>query len=61
MSSSTWRAVTGPDGTVHGFEIDAHRKYRLLNGLDAVSYTLQFEDEMVAFETAYRKDAGWLY
>jgi 3-isopropylmalate/(R)-2-methylmalate dehydratase small subunit len=55
------QTVTGPDGSVYRFEIDPHRKHRLLNGLDAVSYTLQFEDEMIAFETAYRKHAGWLY
>lgn len=52
---------TAPDGTVHGFDIDPHRKYRLLNGLDAVDYTLQYENHMTAFERAYRRDASWLF
>lgn len=43
------------------FEIDQHRRYRLLNGLDAVTYTLGFEDEMTAFEARYRKEAPWLF
>ena len=50
-----------PDGTRHGFDVDPHRKFRLLNGLDAVSYTLQFESEMTAFEENYRRATGWLY
>ena len=52
---------TAPDGAVHGFDIDAHRKYRLLSGLDAVTYTLQFEDAMSEFETGYRRGASWLF
>ena len=55
------QTVTGPDKTNYGFEIDPHRKYRLLNGLDAVGYTKQFETEATAFETGYRKNASWLY
>ncbi len=52
---------TAPDGAAHGFDIDRHRKYRLLNGLDAVDYTLQYETDMTAFERAYRRDASWLF
>ncbi len=52
---------TAPDGSVSEFAIDPHRKYRLLKGLDAVTYTLQYEDAMTAFERQYRRDADWLF
>lgn len=54
------QTVVGPDGVEHKFEIDAHRRHRLLNGLDAVSYTLQFEAEMDAFEDNYARTTSWL-
>ncbi len=52
---------TAPDGSVHGFEIDPHRKFRLLNGLDAVTYTLQFEEAINAFEQVYKLESAWLF
>ena len=52
--------VTGPDGVAHAFDIDSHRRHRLLNGLDAVDYTLQFEAEMTAFEETYAESVSWL-
>jgi 3-isopropylmalate/(R)-2-methylmalate dehydratase small subunit len=54
------QTVTGPDGAEHAFDIDAHRRHRLLNGLDAVGYTLQFETDMVAFEEEYTRSVPWL-
>ena len=33
-----------------GFEIDEYTKYRLLNGLDDISMTLQHDDEIGAYE-----------
>jgi 3-isopropylmalate/(R)-2-methylmalate dehydratase small subunit len=53
------QSVIAPDGTTLPFEIDPHRRYRLLNGLDAVGYTLRFEAEIEAFEARYRQDARW--
>ena len=35
---------------VIGFEIDEYTKYRLLNGLDDISMTLQHDDEIGAYE-----------
>ena len=35
---------------VIGFEIDEYTKYRLLNGLDDISMTLQHDDEIEAYE-----------
>lgn len=54
------QTVAAPGCAGWRFEIDPHRRHRLLNGLDAVDYTLGFEDEMTAFETRYRADAPWL-
>lgn len=53
------QTVTGPDGTARPFDIDPHRRHRLLNGLDAVGYTLQFKTEIEAFEADYERQAGW--
>lgn len=53
------QTVTSPDGTVLRFDIDAHRRYRLLNGLDAVDYTFQFEPQMDAFEAADVAEMTW--
>lgn len=53
------QTVTGPDQSVYPFEIDAHRRNRLLKGLDAVGYTLQYEDDITRFERRYSDDAPW--
>ena len=42
--------VIFPDKSKVPFEIDPHRRHRLLNGLDAVDYTLQFEEKISSFE-----------
>ena len=53
------QTVTGPDRSVYPFEIDAHRRNRLLKGLDSVGYTLQYEDDITRFERRYSEDAPW--
>jgi 3-isopropylmalate/(R)-2-methylmalate dehydratase small subunit len=53
------QTVIAPDGTAHPFDIDPHRRHRLLNGLDAVSYTLQFQTDIEAFEADYQKQVSW--
>ena len=53
------QTVTAPDQSVYPFEIDAHRRNRLLKGLDAVGYTMQFENEIAAFEKKYRRQVSW--
>ncbi|MGB0574696.1 MAG: 3-isopropylmalate dehydratase small subunit [Alphaproteobacteria bacterium] len=53
------QTVTGPDQSTYRFEIDAHRRNRLLKGLDAVGYTLQYEDNITTFEEQYSDDALW--
>ena len=53
------QTVTGPDQSVYPFEIDAHRRHRLLKGLDAVGYTLQYEADITTFEEGYSDKAPW--
>ncbi len=55
------QTVTTPGGTVFSFEIDAFRKYRLLNGLDDIGLTLQHQDAIRAYETHRRAEAPWLF
>lgn len=53
------QTVIAPDGSSHPFDIDPHRRHRLLNGLDAVGYTLQFKTEIEKFEQDYQAQIGW--
>jgi 3-isopropylmalate/(R)-2-methylmalate dehydratase small subunit len=53
------QTVIAPDGAAHPFDIDPHRRHRLLNGLDAVGYTLQFKDDIERFEAEYQRQVGW--
>ena len=48
------------NGKKYTFEVDAERKRRLLNGLDDISLTLQYEDEIKSFETTYFRKYSWL-
>lgn len=53
--------VTGPDGKVYAFEIDASRREALLEGLDAIAVTLKREAEITAFQDADRQSRPWIY
>ena len=53
------RKVTGPDQGTHAFDIDAHRRDRLLKRLDSVGYTMQFEDQISSFEENYLNNLSW--
>lgn len=55
------QAVTTPDGTRHGFEIDDFRKHCLLNGLDDIGLTLQEHAAIAAFEVRHRAARPWLF
>jgi 3-isopropylmalate/(R)-2-methylmalate dehydratase small subunit len=55
------QTVTGPDGNSYSFEIDPFQKYRLLNGLDDIDVTREYDKEFEAFEARYRKEATWLF
>ena len=53
------QSVTGPDQTTYSFEIDSFDRYRLLNGLDDVGITLEFEDKIDAFKAGYQRRHSW--
>ena len=42
--------VVEPDGTAHPFEIGDFEKHCLLNGLDEIGWTLQFDEQISAYE-----------
>jgi len=49
------------DQIVLDFEIDSFRKHCLINGLDDISLTLQYEDEIRAYEEQRSKITPWLF
>ncbi len=53
--------VTGPDGTVYSFDIDPFQKHCMLNGLDDIALTMQYDSNFAAFEERYKKEASWLF
>lgn len=55
------QTITAPDGTTYKFEVDAHRKHCLLNGLDDIGLTLQHVDDINAFEAKHRSAQPWLF
>jgi 3-isopropylmalate/(R)-2-methylmalate dehydratase small subunit len=52
--------VTGPDGVVDAFDIDAFRKECLLAGSDDISFTLSRRDRIEQFEKNYEAGISWL-
>jgi len=53
--------VTTPAGEVIHFEVDGERKHRLLNGLDDIALTLQYTEQIKAYESRRRQQASWLF
>jgi 3-isopropylmalate/(R)-2-methylmalate dehydratase small subunit len=53
--------VTTPGGHGIRFEVDAFRKYCLLNGLDDIGLTLQNADKIKAYEERRKVEAPWLF
>ena len=52
--------IIKPDGSEIAFEVQAFRKYCLLNGLDDIGLTLRHADKIKAFETARLQAKPWL-
>ncbi|MEI7760131.1 MAG: 3-isopropylmalate dehydratase small subunit [Thermoleophilia bacterium] len=46
------QTVTTPDGKILPFAFDPSTRYRLLNGIDDIDLTLQYEAEIEAYENA---------
>ncbi|HUX64680.1 3-isopropylmalate dehydratase small subunit [Sulfuricella sp.] len=53
--------VTTPGGHGIRFEVDAFRKYCLLNGLDDIGLTLQNADKIKAYEERRRQSEPWVF
>ena len=52
--------VSGPDGALHGFEIDPFRKECLLAGADEIAFTLSLGSQIDAFERTYECKVSWI-
>ena len=48
------------EDNIYNFEVDAERKRRLINGLDDIGLTLQYEEQIRSFETEHFKKYPWL-
>jgi len=53
--------ATTDGGTVFRFEVDAFRKHCLQNGLDDIALTLNYADEIRAFEAKRKAEQPWLF
>jgi 3-isopropylmalate/(R)-2-methylmalate dehydratase small subunit len=48
------------EDNIYKFEVDSERKRRLINGLDDIGLTLQYEDQIRLFESEHFKKYPWL-
>lgn len=51
--------VTGPDGAIYRFDMDATRRQALLGGIDDIGMSERRMDEIVAFQRRRRDDMPW--
>ena len=52
--------IRGPDGGTVTFEIDAHRKHCLLNGLDDIGLTMEKRPAIDSYESKAKETMPWL-
>jgi len=50
-----------PEGTVYPFEVEAFRKYCLLNGLDDIGLTMQHVGDIKSYEQRRKESHPWLF
>jgi 3-isopropylmalate/(R)-2-methylmalate dehydratase small subunit len=55
------QSITRPDGDSILFDIDAGLKERLLKGLDDIGMTLEYADDIRAYEQRRAREAPWLF
>lgn len=55
------QVIIKPDGNEISFEVDEFRKHCLVNGLDDIGLTLQYVDDIKAYEAKRKQAAPWLF
>lgn len=55
------QAIKTPGGDVISFDVDVFRKHCLLNGLDDIGLTLQYINEIKAYEQRRQQQTPWLF
>jgi 3-isopropylmalate/(R)-2-methylmalate dehydratase small subunit len=55
------QTIRGPDGGEIGFEVDAHRKRCLIEGLDDIGLTLELAGRIDAFEAGHHAAQPWTH
>ena len=55
----TAQTITTSDGEVFSFDVDAHKKHCLLNGLDDISLTMEHVGDIDNFEKALGTQRPW--
>ena len=53
------QTISGPDGGVIKFDLDADRKHRLLEGIDDIGETLAKASAIDAFEAKHAETRPW--
>ncbi|MBV0890253.1 3-isopropylmalate dehydratase small subunit [Paracoccus sp. Z118] len=54
------QVVVGADGTEYPFQIDAHRRHNLLNGLDDIGLTLEKAPSIGSYEQRIAQSQPWV-
>ena len=54
------QTITGPDGGSISFEIDAHKKHCLLNGLDDIGLTMEKAGSIDTYESKLEAARPWV-
>lgn len=55
------QTLTTPTGESIPFGVDPFRKHCLVNGLDEIGLSLQYSEEIRAYEARRRREAPWLF
>ncbi len=55
------QTITTPNGEVFNFTVDAFRKHCLINGLDDIGITLQYTNEITAYEQRRKQTEPWIF
>ena len=55
------QTITTPEGESINFDVEEFRRHCLLNGLDDIGLTLQYVDEIKAYEKRRGAEAPWLF